>query len=137
MPRKHPTSRFKSTDIFKRRIVITIPRSGAAILAVGIVVAFFTPAMAGKAMAAIAIVVSLVAILTVVEARHQLRNFRYEMQERIAAQIEGILAEIPDNDLREQVEEIFEKAEGVPKDAAHAFLRIPTRPGTSRGNKPA
>jgi hypothetical protein len=94
--RKSITSRFKPTDIFQRRIVITVPRSGALIITLAILfgLRYALPVL----WSAVAIVTSIVAIVTIVEARHQLRTFRYDVVARLNSTIATY--QIPDEDIR-------------------------------------
>jgi hypothetical protein len=95
--RNRVTSRFRATDIFERRLVITIPRSGVVILAIAIVLGLRASGLA-SVLAIGSLVAAVVAIATTIEARHQLRTFRYDLPERI----NEILAayQIPDADIR-------------------------------------
>jgi hypothetical protein len=118
--RKTVTSRFKRGSLFDKRIVITLPRSGVAVLALGLAGALVIPAAQGKIMVALGLILSVVAIATVLEARHQIRTFRYEMQERISAWVESCT--IPDDtDLRESVEAAFKEVD----DATTRRIRLP------------
>ena len=129
MPRKTPTSRFKTTDIFSRRIVITIPRSGIAIVTIGVIWAMTAPIMQGKIVIGIGVITSLVAIATILEARHQLRTFRYEVSVKITEILESYLIPEDTQDLRDKVEEVFDEI-GVNSNTSHSRIRIPKRPNS-------
>jgi len=83
--RKNVTSRFKRGSLFDKRIVITIPRGAAVLLVFATGAAMVIPPILGQFMTALGLILSIVAIITVAEARHQLRAFKYELQERITA----------------------------------------------------
>lgn len=94
-------TKIKYTDMFTRRLVIVIPRSGMAILIIAVAINAAVPAVWDKWFGIVGIVTSIIAIASIAEARHQLRVFRYEAPERINAMLESY--EIPDDleDLRE------------------------------------
>lgn len=96
--RKRVTSRFRPTDLFARRVVITIPRSGVIIIALAIAIGLSKVAAFASILTAVSLVVSVVAVATTVEARHQLRTFRYELPERLSSLVSAY--QIPDDDLR-------------------------------------
>lgn len=96
-PRKSVTARLKPTDIFERRLVITVSRGGIVIITLAIVFGLRF-ASVGSVLSAVGLVTSIVAITTTVEARHQLRTFRYEVVTRLNSTIATY--QIPDNDLR-------------------------------------
>jgi len=73
------------------------------------------------------LIITAIAIASIVEARFQLRNFRFEIEEKATAQIESLV--IPDTDLREEVEKAFE---GVEENVKTRFVRLSKRPN-SRG----
>jgi hypothetical protein len=103
MPRKEVTSRFRNrSDLFTKRIVITVSPVGALIVVVGMVVA--STRFPYYWLSSIAVISTIVAIATVVEARHQLRTFRYEITAKIVARLEDW--DVPENlpDLREALE---------------------------------
>jgi hypothetical protein len=109
MPRAKPTSRFRGTDLFSRRIVITISRSGILVLLGAVVVSLATIPL--TVFTVINLVITAVALATVLEARHQLQTFQYEMTERIVARLEHW--DIPEDmpDLRESIEAAFEEVD--------------------------
>jgi hypothetical protein len=122
--RKRVTSRFRPTDLFARRVVITIPRSGVIILAIAVVWGLKAAALY-NILTAVAVVCSIVAVATTVEARHQLRTFRYELPERLSSLVSAY--QIPDDDLRIAhelglLDDDDEKGDGAP------FIRLrPTK----------
>lgn len=95
--RRRVTSRFKPTDLFARRLVITIPRSGVIIIAIAAMLGLARGGL-DSIVTAVSLVVSIVAVATTVEARHQLRTFRYEMPMRLNSTMAAY--QIPDDDLR-------------------------------------
>jgi hypothetical protein len=131
MVRKKPTSRFRGTDMFTRRIVITVPRGGAFLVAVGVCAGLGADAKVGRALTMVAVIVSIVAVISIAEARHQLRNFRYEMHEAISTAVKEMM--IPDADLRESVDDVFEEVD--PRVTAR-FVRLSKRQNSSGRNKP-
>jgi steroid 5-alpha reductase family enzyme len=115
--RKRVTSRFNRGSLFDKRIVITLPRSGVVMLALATGAALVIPPVMGQIMTGVAVIITIVAIATVAEARYQLRTFKHEMQERIVAWMD-----IPDEpDLRNAVDDIFK---GV-NDASARRVRLP------------
>lgn len=120
--------------MFSRRLVITIPRSGAVIIAIGIFAALYNSIVQAKFLIAIGIISAIVAVGTVLEARHQLRTFRYEVSDKITEILESYLIPEDDMDLRDKVEEIFEGV-GVKDNTTHAKLRLSKRPNSGRANK--
>lgn len=94
--RKSITSRFKPTDIFARRLVITVPRSGIVIITIAILLGMrFALA---NIESVVSLVVAVVAVATTVEARHQLRTMRYEVVTRLNSTVATY--QIPEEDLR-------------------------------------
>jgi len=123
MVRKQVTSRFRGTDIFSRRIVITISRTGLLLIVFAVAVA--VSASAVKFMTSVITIISVicagVSIITTVEARHQLRNLRFEVRDKIVAYLDEWVHpdDIPHFDDDElDVEEDGEIAKGT-------VLRIP------------
>lgn len=94
--RKSITSRFKPTDVFQRRIVITVPRSAIIIITLGIAVGLDRSLT--TAVAVVSVIAAVVALATTVEARHQLHTFRYEAVTRLNSVMAAY--QIPDDDIR-------------------------------------
>lgn len=95
--RKRVTSRFRSTDIFSARFVISVPRMGAVLIAAAILLAVKN-AIAANVVSVVALVCAAIAIVTTMEARHQLRTFKFDMVERTSRLIAAY--QIPDEDIR-------------------------------------
>lgn len=116
--RRMVTSRFRTTDIFTRRVVITISRSGVITIALSIFLGL-TWTNKGATLSTVAVACTIIALAVIVEARHQLRCFRYELREKI----NEILAtyQIPDDDLREA----FALQMLEDDDAPSVHLRLP------------
>lgn len=95
-PRRAVTSRLKPTDMFERRLVITVSRGGIITLTIATIASLRFAAPTVEAV--IALVTSVVAIATTLEARHQLRTFRYEIVTRLNSTVAAY--QIPDDDLR-------------------------------------
>lgn len=125
MSRKEVTSRFRGTDIFSRRIVITVSRSGllAVIVSTTIIGLRFPYGIINI----ISVVCTIIALMTTIEARHQLRNLRYEIREKEVAQLEHWTVPEGLPDLRASVEAAFEDID----DATAVELRLSERPHTS------
>lgn len=99
--RKKPTSRFRFRgDLFSKRIIITIPPLGALLVALTILVSVIADIQV-RVMGWVSLLVSIIAVGVCAEARFQLRTFKYEMQEKITAQLTDWF--VPDDlpDLRE------------------------------------
>jgi steroid 5-alpha reductase family enzyme len=118
--KRNVTSRFGKTDLFARRIVITIPRMGVFIIAGAIAIGLLK--ISEVLITAIALGVTVAALLVIVEARWQLRNFRYEMQERISSALADWV--VPDDlpDLRQVDDELDDMINGKT-----TILRVPKR----------
>jgi hypothetical protein len=130
MPKKQVTSRFRSTDIFSRRVVITISRTGLLLIAFAVIVGEMKyPLLPITIISAIA---SVIALVTTVEARHQLRNLRYEIREKEAAQLQDwyVPEDIPDIRKSEDAKALLGEIEDD-SDAKATILRIPKRPNAS------
>lgn len=128
MVRKKPTSRFRGrSDLFRKRVVISIPPVGVAVIAVAIGGAMISTAIQGRVIAAVGLVLSLVAIGTVIEARFQLRNFRYELQEQFAEALEALVIPDGETDLRASVDDAFTGVEN----ATHRIIRLRKRQNAS------
>lgn len=126
MAKKTVTSRFKGTDIFQRRIVITVTRSGVLLIVFGLITG---GAASGSHMAMgyitiISVVSAIIALITTVEARHQLRCLRYELRDREIALMEGWQLPQDMPDLRESIEAVFDDDEDK-DNAKTTFLRLP------------
>jgi hypothetical protein len=119
--------------MFSRRIVITIPRSGVGIFTIGVISAMYIPIARAQVIIAIGIISGLVSIATVLEARHQLRTFRYEISDKITEILESYLIPEDTLDLRDSVEKVFEEA-GVNGNSSHSKLRLPKRSNSRRAN---
>jgi hypothetical protein len=129
MVRKKPTNRFRGRgDLFRRRIVISVPPAAAGLIAVSVSFALIVPISMGKIVTAIGLVLSLVAIGTVLEARFQLRNFRYELQEQFGEALEALVIPDGETDLRDDFESAFM---GVKPDAPHRVIRLRKRSNAS------
>lgn len=96
--RKKVTSRFRATDLFSTRVVITVTRSGVIILTTAIVIGIKLAGVSGV-IAIVGLICAVVAVATTVEARFQLRTLRHEVDERVNSLIAAY--QIPDEDLRE------------------------------------
>lgn len=94
--RKSITSRFKPTDLFERRLVITVPRSAIIIITLGVAVGLDKSLTTGVAIASV--IAAVAATVTTIEARHQLRTFRYEAVTRLNSVMASY--QIPDDDIR-------------------------------------
>jgi hypothetical protein len=95
--RKRVTSRFRPTDLFSRRVVITIPRSGVITITIAVILGLRGASLSGL-LSIVALVCTVVAVATTIEARHQLRAFRYELPIRLSSVVAAY--QIPDADLR-------------------------------------
>lgn len=94
--RKSITSRFKPTDLFERRLVITVPRSAIIIITLGVAVGLDKSLTTGVAI--VSVIAAVAATATTIEARHQLRTFRYEAVTRLNSVMASY--QIPDDDIR-------------------------------------
>lgn len=95
-PRKSITSRLKPTDVFERRLVITVSRGGIITITIALILGIqrAMPTLT----TVVALVTAVVAVVTTLEARHQLRTFRYEIVSRLNSTMSAY--QIPDDDLR-------------------------------------
>lgn len=99
MVRKQVTSRFRGTDMFSRRIVIVISRTGLALIIFSVACAAFLTPVASKITAFVSLITALVAAGVVIEARHQLRTFKYEAAEKLASRLTPEKDDESDSDL--------------------------------------
>lgn len=96
--RKQVTSRFRTREsLFARKIVITIPPWGVGVLA-GVIILGMTR-YPYFLLSCIALITTTIALGVILEARHQLRTFRHEYQEKLISRPE--LWDIPDGDYSE------------------------------------
>jgi hypothetical protein len=75
-------TRITPANMFTRKLVITIPRSGAVVIALAICVTL-VPAALQTLIILVNASVTIVALAACMEARYQLRRFRFEIRERL------------------------------------------------------
>jgi hypothetical protein len=111
--------------MFRRRIVITVPRSGIAVIAGAVIISLTQ--FPYYILSSLALITTIIALAIIVEARYQLHSFRYEIREKITAKLANL--EIPSQDLRESVEAVFDEV--IDDDTATTLLRLSKRPNSS------
>jgi|SRR5215469_11173706 len=109
MPKKKVTSRFRGTDIFSRRLVISIPRSGILVIVIAIIAGLIIPMVYETILLITSTCFTLIALAVIIEARFQLRNFRYEIREQVTALRRQWI--VP-----EDLEDLREYIDGMPED---------------------
>jgi membrane protein YdbS with pleckstrin-like domain len=111
-------TRFNYTDLFTRKLIITIPRLGAVAIALSLVITTTILVVScwkiqefGFSMGLTGMIFTLVAWATIIETRYQLRRFRYEIQERLTAALDNLALD----DAREEIKD----------NAETDFIRLP------------
>jgi hypothetical protein len=103
--------RHKPSDFFVKKLIITIPRSGALLLGLWIALGLGIHSyLYGTFLSIMSLVMTSLALGVIIEARWRMRNFRYEITKEITEAFSSCTT--PDVDLRETEAEI-EDAENI------------------------